>query len=70
MIRFEIGSSVAMDLFVVARKHGASEAELAAIQRLLDGRGEMVDVERLEPLALLTDLPWRELFPELGAPTA
>lgn len=49
-----------------ARQHGASEAELAAIVRLQDFQADLVDVERLEPLAAIAGLPWRELFPELN----
>jgi hypothetical protein len=44
---------------------GASEAELAAIERLHEGTALQVDVERLAPLAELAGLAWAELFPEV-----
>lgn len=61
------GYSVIRRLMKATASAGASEAELAAITRLGAGTAELVDLERLEPLADLAALPWRELFPQLPA---
>ena len=61
-----IGYREATTLALAGLRHGASEAELEAIKRLQDFRGERVDIERLAKLAALAGLPWLEMFPELG----
>lgn len=60
---FSIGYSVEQALRRAATKHGAGEAELAAIERLVRFEGWRVDIERLLPLAELAGLPnlWREV---------
>jgi hypothetical protein len=40
--------------------------ERDALSRLANGDATLKDLERLEPLAELAGLPWRELYPELG----
>jgi len=61
---FSLGYSGVAVLKIAARMQGASEAELAAIDRLDEGTALRVDVERLEPLAKLAGLQWAKLFPE------
>lgn len=63
---FSLGRSAVQALRLAACTHGASEAELAAIERLVVYRGERVDLERLAPLAKLAGLPWAKMFPELS----
>lgn len=41
---------------------GASQAELAAIDRLEAGTAATVDVDRLLPLATACGLPWVEIW--------
>lgn len=60
------GRSTLRALERAVRDGGAGEAELAAVQRLRDGRAELVDLERLAPLAARACLPWAELYPELA----
>jgi len=57
-----IGHSVEQALRRAMNKHGAGEAELAAIDRLARFEGWQVDIDRLKPLAKLAGLPdlWRE----------
>lgn len=63
---FSIGWSVARKLRRTAEEYGgANEAELEAIERLCEGQAKLIDVERLQGLAALAGLPWKELFPEL-----
>jgi hypothetical protein len=45
-----------------ARELAASAAELEAIDRLAQGRGRTVDVERLAPLAMVVGLPWEQMW--------
>lgn len=62
---FHVGYSVENALRKAALTYGAGNAELAALDRLVEARGELVDVARLEPLAAKAGLLWRELFPEI-----
>jgi len=52
-MQYMIGYAVERLLRAAAREHGASEAELAAIDRLARFEGERVDLDRLHPLAEL-----------------
>ena len=62
---FHVGHSVENALRKAALTYGAGRAELASIDRLVEFRGELVDIARLEPLAKMAGLLWREMFPEL-----
>ena len=64
---FSLGYSGVAALKLAATEHGASEAELAAIDHLDEGTALAVDVERLEPLAKLAGLDWLNLYPEVFA---
>lgn len=65
---YSLGYSGLRALRLAADRHGASEGELAAIDRLDAGKAEEVDVERLAPLARLAELPWAEMWgPRLSA---
>lgn len=57
-----MSEGAAKHLLESARRLGAGEAELAAIERLAKGRGLTVDVERLAPLALAVGLPWEDMW--------
>lgn len=57
-----LGRGACVRLREGAQQLGASEAELAAIDRLEAGSGQTVDVERLAPIAFAIGLPWSELF--------
>ena len=57
-MKYQLGFPSVGMLADEARRSGAGEAELAAIDRLRYGRAEAVDVERLTPLALLAGLDW------------
>lgn len=63
---FSLSYEAARALRDAATRCGAGDAELAAILRLEDFRAELVDIQRLAPLAKLAGLPWGELFPEVG----
>jgi hypothetical protein len=65
IVRYELGWSGIASLRRAAASRGASSAEIAAIDRLERFEAEAVDVERLEPLANLAGLPWRELFADI-----
>jgi len=59
---YELGYVGTRDLRRAAHKHGASEAELAAIERLSDFRAEDADLDRLAPLAKLAGLDFSALY--------
>lgn len=45
-----------------AQQLEASEAELASVERLANGRGTTLDVERLAPLAMAVGMPWEQMW--------
>lgn len=57
-----MGADAARRLRDAGRELGAGDAELAAIERLAEGRGRTVDVERLAPLAIAAGLPWEQMW--------
>lgn len=61
-ILYELGYVGTRDLRRAAHKHGASEAELAAIERLSEFRAEEMDLDRLTPLATLAGLDFNALY--------
>jgi hypothetical protein len=63
MEQYTLGYSAIRALRKAAHQHGASRAELAAIERFEDFRAESVDVERIRPLAKLAGI-------EAALPTA
>lgn len=65
--RYSLGWSGVRALRRAAEQHGAGEAELASIDRLERFDGEVVDVERLRPLAELIGLAWTDFYPEVFA---
>ncbi len=62
---YSCGYGVGRQLSSAIAVAGASEAELAALWRLERGEAELVDLERLRPLAVAAGLPWGDLYPEL-----
>ncbi len=62
---FSVGYGPIQRLREVVKEWGASEAELASIERLAEDRATLVDIERLAPLASRAHLSWDDMFPEL-----
>ena len=69
-IFYEIGYSTHKALAHEMSSGRASDLEIAALHRLLDFKGERIDVERLAPVAKNAGLPWEEMFPDIyGQPS-
>lgn len=62
-MRYYITSPEILALRSAAEQHGASEAELASLDRLPRGDAEDSDIKRLLPLAKLAGLTWGEYGP-------
>lgn len=61
-LALRMGESASARLRAGAKALGAGDAELAAIERLEQGRGRTVDVDRLAPLAIAVGLPWEQMW--------
>lgn len=57
-----MGHDAAARLRDGARELDAPPHELAALDRLAEGRGRSTDVELLAPLAFAVGLPWEQMW--------